>query len=426
MRPPRSGTALRRTRFSRSSSSPRFIAVSRRRSAALARCARRSSAGRRAKAPRRRAASVARGAHAMRGETKPIGLGVVGSGRIGTLRSRLAAAHPAVRFIAVSDQNADAARKLASTVDAQFHGTDNEAVISHPEVSAVIVSTSEGEHIEPLLAAIELGKPVLVEKPIALTVADADRVLRAIEKHKGDVRVGYSRRYKDRYLIAKEQLVQGRIGRVTGGAARLFNSRSQALAILKRNAHATPIVDALTYYVDLMTWLLGGAALREVYARGQMGVIRDAGYDVADVSYAILTYDDGSVVNLGVSYALPEKYPALGHAARVELIGTEGVMLLDDDHTDQLMYSEKGVPHVYLPDHNVNMVFLQSGTPGDWALGEFWGPIANETRAWLDHLALGKPCALATPQQARATLEATHAIQHSAASGKPVRLPLAG
>ena len=55
---------------------------------------------------------------------------------------------------------------------------------------------------------------------------------------------------------------------------------------------------------------------------------------------------------------------------------------------------------MYLPDHSVNMVFLQSGTPGDWALGEFWGPIANETRAWLDHLAMGKPCALATPQEA--------------------------
>ncbi|HSQ03339.1 MAG TPA: hypothetical protein VLN59_04860, partial [Burkholderiales bacterium] len=136
-------------------------------------------------------------------------------------------------------------------------------------------------------------------------------------------------------------------------------------------------------------------------------------------------YADGTVVNLGVSYALPEKYPALGHAARVEVLGTEGVMILDDDHTDQLMYSEKGIPHVYLPDHNVNMVFLQSGTPGDWALGELWGPIANETRAWLDYLAMGKPCSLALPQEARANLEATLAIEHSAATGRAVTLPLA-
>lgn len=356
---------------------------------------------------------------------KSIGLGIVGSGRIGTLRAKLAAGHPGVKYIAVSDADAAKAQALAKTAGAQFHSADNDAVIEHPEVDAVIVSTPEGEHLAPLLKAISLGKAVLVEKPLALTLADADAVLRAIAERKADVRVGYSRRYKERYLIAKEQIAQGRIGRPTGGAARVFNSRSQALAMLSRNPHATPVVDALTYYVDLMNWLLEGRTLREVYARGQMGVLRAAGHDVADVSYAILTYDDGTVVNLGVSYALPAKYPALGHAARVEVLGTDGVMILDDDHTDQLMYTEHGIPHVYLPGHEVNMVFLQSGTPGDWALGEFWGPIANETRAWLDHLTVGKPCSLALPHEARVNLEATLAIEQSAAMGRAVTLPLA-
>jgi predicted dehydrogenase len=358
-------------------------------------------------------------------ERKELGLAVIGSGRIGTLRARLASEHPSVRFIAVSDADPANAAKLAKTVGAAFHSTDNDAVIARPEVNAVIVSTSEGEHVAPILKAIELGKPVLVEKPLALTLTDADRVLAAIAKAKASVHVGYSRRYKERYLIAKEQILQGRIGTMVGGAARVFNSRSQALAMMARNPHATPVVDALTYYVDLMQWLGGGKQLKEVYARGQMGVLKAAGHEVEDVSYAILTYEDGTVANLGVSYALPAKYPALGHAARVEVLGTDGVIILDDDHTDQLMYTEKGIPHVYLPDHSVNMVFLQSGTPGDWALGDFWGPIANETRAWLDHLAMGKACVLATPQEARANLEATLAIEHSMATGRPVSLPLA-
>jgi predicted dehydrogenase len=356
--------------------------------------------------------------------TKEIGLAIVGSGRIGTLRAKLAAGHPAVRFIAVSDADSAKAAKLADTVGAKVHSADNEAMIARPEVNAVIVSTSEGQHVAPILAAIERGLPVLVEKPLALSLDDADQVLRAIEKRAANVRVAYSRRYKERYLIAKEQILQGRIGTVTGAAARLYNSRSQAFAILKRDPHATPVVDALTYYVDLMNWFFEGRRIVEVYARGQTGVLKAAGHDVPDVGFAVFTYDDGSVVNLGLCYSLPEKYPALGHAARVELLGTEGLMLLDDDHTDQIMYSEKGVPHVYLPDHTVNMVFLQSGTPGDWALGELWGPIPNETRAWLDHLALGKPCVLATPQEARATLEATLAIEYSMASGGAVTLPL--
>jgi len=332
--------------------------------------------------------------------------------------------------MAVSDAEPARARDLAKKTGAQFHSGDNAAVISRPEVNAVIVSSSEGAHVEPLIQAIELGKPVLVEKPIALTLSDADRVIRAADKAGVTVRVGYSRRYKERYLIAKEQIVQGRLGRLVGGAARVFNLRSQAIAILERNPHATPVVDALTYYVDLMNWLLDsnkqGVRVKEVFARGQKGVLKDAGFDTEDVSYAILTYADGAVVNLGIAYSLPDQYPARGHAARVEVLGTGGVMILDDDHTDQIMYSEKGVPHVYLPDQSVNMVFLQSGTPGDWALGDFWGPVANETRAWLDHLSVGKPCALATAREARNTLEVTLAIEHSAATGKPVTLPLAG
>ena len=334
--------------------------------------------------------------------------------------------HPGVKFLAVSDADPAKAADLAKKTGAQFHSGDNAAVINRPEVNAVIVSTSEGAHVEPILQAIALGKTVLVEKPIALSLPDADRIIGAAEKAGVAVRVGYSRRYKERYLIAKEQIMQGRVGRIVGGAARVFNLRSQATAILKRNPDATPVVDALTYYVDLMNWMHEGVKVKEVFARGQKGVLKESGFDTEDVSYAILTYVDGAVVNLGIAYSLPDAYPARGHAARVEVLGTGGVIILDDDHTDQLMYSEKGVPHVYLPDQPVNMVFLQSGTPGDWALGDFWGPVAAETRAWLDHLAVGKPCALATAREARATLEVTLAIEHSSATGKPVTLPLAG
>ena len=131
----------------------------------------------------------------------------------------------------------------------------------------MVVSTSEGEHVEAVLQAIEAGKAVLVEKPIALTLADADRILAAIAAHGADVRVGYSRRFRKRYQIAKEQIVRGRMGRLLGAQARVYNSRSQALAMLARNPHATPVVDALTYYVDLMNWFFEGRRLTEVIER---------------------------------------------------------------------------------------------------------------------------------------------------------------
>ncbi len=357
-------------------------------------------------------------------QRKELGIAVIGSGRIGTLRARLAAKHPAVGFLAVSDLDPARARALAGQTGADFHSGDNLEVIARPEVNAVFVSTPEGEHAAPVCKALELGKPVLVEKPIALSLKDAEAILATLKATGGNLRVGYSRRYKECFLRAKEQMLHGRLGRVVGGLARVYNSRAQAFSILKRDPHATPVLDVLTYYVDLMCWFLEGNPPVEVVARGQSGIFKQAGYGADDVTWAIVTFADGAVINFGVSYALPAKYPTLGQSDRVELLGTEGTMIIDDDHMDHVLYSDKGIPHAYVPDHHVNMAFLGSNTAGDWAAGDFWGPLGNETRAWLDHLVTGNPTVHTTPEQARINLETTIAIERAVASGKPVRLPL--
>jgi predicted dehydrogenase len=355
---------------------------------------------------------------------RQIGIAVIGSGRIGAMRARLAARHPAVRFLGVADTDHDRAQALAKLAGAQLAATDSRELIAHPDVDAVIVSTGEHQHTEPVLQALELGKAVLVEKPIALKLSEADRVLEALGKSSGSLHVGYSRRFKRRYLTAKEQIRLGRLGEVVGVSARLYNTRAQVYQMLDRDPHSTPVVDSLTYYVDLLGWYLPGNHVVEVCARGKGGAIRARGYDCDDVTWAILTLADGAIVNLGVSFALPEKYPSLGYSGRIEILGTEGVLIIDDDHLDQLMYTERGIPHIYVPDHNVNMAFLGSSAPGDWAMGDFWGPLTNETRAWLDHLATGHPCALATAEEARRTLETTLAIERAVVSAAPVRLPL--
>jgi predicted dehydrogenase len=184
------------------------------------------------------------------------------------------------------------------------------------------------------------------------------------------------------------------------------------------------VLDVLTYYVDLMCWFLEGNRPVEVVARGQHGIFRDAGYSAHDATWAIVTFADGAVVNFGISYALPAKFPTQGQSDRVELLGTEGTMLIDDDHKDHLLYTEKGIPHPYVPGHTLELAFLGSNSAGDWALGDFWGSLGNETRAWLDHLVTGNPTAHTTPEQARVNLETTIAIERAVATGKAVRLPL--
>ena len=123
-------------------------------------------------------------------KAKELGIAVVGSGRIGTLRARLAAKHPAVRFLTVSDKEIEQAKALADLTGADFYSTDNNEVIARPEVTAVFVSTPEGEHAAPVCKALELGKPVLVEKPLALSLNDAEAILKTVKQTSGLLRIG--------------------------------------------------------------------------------------------------------------------------------------------------------------------------------------------------------------------------------------------
>jgi predicted dehydrogenase len=351
-----------------------------------------------------------------------LGVAVIGSGRIGTLRAEMSSRHPSVSFLGLSDADLDRATTLKNRVGADFATSSNEELIERPEVNAVFVSTPESQHVAPVIHALRLGKAVLVEKPLALTVEDADRIMAVLAETAGDLRVGYSRRFKECYLRSKEQMLHGRLGHITGGMARVYNSRSQAFAILKRDPHATPVVDVLTYYVDLLCWLNQGNPPVEVVARGSKGIFQEKGFGADDVTWAILTLADGAVFSLGISYALPGRYPTLGQSARLELLGLEGTMIVDDDHLDHLIFSDKGIPHAYVPDHAVNMAFLGSNTAGDWAVGDFWGPLANESRAWLDRLVTGREAVHTTAAEARMNLVTTLAIEKSVRTGKLVKI----
>ena len=269
-----------------------------------------------------------------------IGIAVVGAGRIGTLRARLAAKHPSVGSSRSPTATRRARRRWPSRLAPTFTPAATKRSSPSGCHSGDRVDAGAGAY-EPILQALRLGKPVLVEKPIGFSLSDADRILTTLYETKGDLRVGYSRRYKECFLRAKEQMRHERLGKVVGGTARVYNSRAQAFAILKRDPHATPVMDVLTYYVDLMCWFLEGNRPVEVVARGQHGIFKDAGYGAHDVTWAIVTFADGAVINLGVSYALPSGYPTLGQSDRVELLGTEGTMIIDDDHMDHLLYSER-------------------------------------------------------------------------------------
>jgi len=160
----------------------------------------------------------------------------------------------------------------------------------------------------------------------------------------------------------------------------------------------------------------------EVVARSHGRVYRELGHDINEATWAIITFDNGCIVNLGIFYALPSKYPTFGQSPRFEILGDQGVILLDADNKDSLLYTDNGADHAYVPDHKTNMLFMQTNSSGDWAQGDYWGPIANETRSWLDHLITGRPTPHPTAYEGRRTLEVTLSIEESARTGETIKL----
>ncbi|OGA41360.1 MAG: hypothetical protein A3G24_06340 [Betaproteobacteria bacterium RIFCSPLOWO2_12_FULL_62_13] len=175
-------------------------------------------------------------------ERRQFGVAVVGSGRIGTLCATLAAAHPAVRFLAVSDRKPERVRKLAEKVGAQAWSANNLEAMSRPEVDAVIVSTIEVEHSEPVLQALELRKPVLVEKPIALaTPKDARRALEISVANNARCKLAKWSNSRSRIIESCINSGAGRRGPTTGATATLaIEPATDKVALETGVALATP------------------------------------------------------------------------------------------------------------------------------------------------------------------------------------------
>ena len=141
-----------------------------------------------------------------------IGLAVVGCGSIGGLRAVLAAGHPAVDYLAIYDINPERTKFMADQTGADLCAESLEQVLATPEVDAVIVSSTEEAHVGPVLASLRSGRPVLVEKPIAHDLSDAKDLVQASAAAGDKLYVGYTQRFRRKFLNGKEQIRKGYLG----------------------------------------------------------------------------------------------------------------------------------------------------------------------------------------------------------------------
>lgn len=362
----------------------------------------------------------------MKKQPKRIGLAIVGAGRVGLIRGELAARHPQVDWIGLAEINADRAKLVAEKVGADYVTSDFRELLRRPEVTAVVVSTDEHLHVDPIMAALERKLPMMVEKPLATDLAESQRVLDAIQKAGADVVIGYTQRFRRRWLVAKEKVRTGALGDVTMVTSRAFMNRLVAIDNYKRTdnpAEISPMVISGTHALDVVMWLMEAKKPVEVYARSVDKALGPTWKGIDGTGY-VITFDDGAIYHGVISWALPEVWPGAVYSLEVGAVGTEGVLTIDDTHRDIVLAVNKAQGEGYAPHESRRVDFLTSYPVGDIALGELRGPMREETNSWLTRLSLGLKTQHATAAEGHNRLMLTKAIDLSARLKRPVKLPI--
>jgi myo-inositol 2-dehydrogenase/D-chiro-inositol 1-dehydrogenase len=357
---------------------------------------------------------------------KRIGLAIVGAGRVGLLRGEIAARHPQVDFIGLAELKPDRARFVAEQVGADFVTPDFRELLARREVTAAIIATDEHLHVEPVLAAVARRLSLLIEKPLATELAESERVLKAIEQSGVDAVVGYTQRFRRRWLVAKEKVRTGQLGDVTLVTSRAFMNRLVALDNYRRTddpAQISPMVISGTHALDIVMWMMEAKRPVEIYARSVDKALGPLCNGI-DATAGTITFEDGSLYHASISWALPIVWPGAVYSLDVGIVGTEGVLTIDDTHRDIVLATDRPQGEGYAPDAARRVDFLGSYPPGDVALGALRGPMREETEQWLNRLSMGLPTQHASAAEAHHRLMLTKAFDLSARLKRALPLPI--
>src|SRR6058998_1450681 len=355
-----------------------------------------------------------------------IGLAIIGGGRVGLFRGEVAARHPQVDFIGLAELKPDRRKEVADKCKADFVTQDFRALLVRPEVTAAIISTDEHLHVEPILAAVDRKLSLLIEKPLATELSDSQKVLKTITDAGVDAVVGYTQRFRRRWLVAKEKVRTGQLGDVSLVTSRAFMNRLVALDNYKRTddpSEISPMVISGTHALDIVMWMMEAKRPVEVYARSVDKALRPLCRGI-DATAGVITFEDGSLYHASISWALPTVWPGAVYSLEVGIVGTEGVLTIDDTHRDVVLATNISQGEGYAPDASRRVDFLGSYPPGDIALGELWGAMREETEQWLNRISMGLTTQHATAAEAHNRLMLTKAFDLSARLKRAVPLPI--
>lgn len=249
----------------------------------------------------------------------PLSFGLIGAGWIGSFHAEtLARRLPNTRLAAVADPVPCAAERLCAPASYR----DPLELIADSSVEAVVISSPAPTHADLVVAAAQAGKHVFCEKPMALTLADADRAIEAAQSSGVALQVGFNRRFAQDFADMHDRIADGAIG-----TPQLLRSLTRdpgiSAEVAARVKPWTIFNETLIHDFDTLCWLNPGAQVTEVYAQADALIhpqFADQGF--LDTSVVQIRFDSGAFAIAEASFSA-----VYGYDVRGEVFGSNGVLL---------------------------------------------------------------------------------------------------
>ena len=329
-----------------------------------------------------------------------IGIGVIAAGQMGQRHANVYRQLPEVELRVVADLNIQAAHAAADPVGADVYA-DWRDLLSRDDIQAVSICLPDWLHRDAVIAASEAGKHILLEKPLAIDVADADEMVAAVEKAGITLLVGQTLHFDPRYAMPLEDYRRGAIGDIIHVYAR----RNNPIASAEKFEGNTTVLQFLGIHdIEYVLSMVDEPVVR-VTAESHQVLATDLGID--DAVFTLVKFASGAVASFEHAWTLPtQDFRALD--ARLDAVGTEGMIRID-----------------CAPATSMTIGKEQVETHDTWygpTLGaDYVGAIFHEVKHFVDCLRTGKEPAVKV-RHAHEAVRVVAAAQRSAASGKTVEL----
>lgn len=262
---------------------------------------------------------------------------VVGLGWFGEVHCEALSGLQDVELYALCTRTESRLENLADRFGVEHTYTDYNDLYANDEVDVVNIVTMWDQHTEPTLAALEAGKHVFLEKPMASTVADCQKIVDAANAVDQQFMVGHIVRFNPRYVAAKEEIEDGAVGDIQSiYARRNIPAAVSGEGILDKIG---PIIGDGVHDTDIMLWYTG-ETIDTAY-----GLTRNVrGFEYPDIGWTMYRFESGAIGVCENVWYLPEETP-FAIDERMEIVGTEGSIYIKDSPSNYTVVDEDGLHH---------------------------------------------------------------------------------